>query len=132
MLILPNYNIKSCEYTLPTSYDGENKPSPESSKTIDHLKYVAAIVAIIVFALAFKINYEHAMTNKQPQNLLFHMNGYCLHVHHWLISIIFIGLLWIHKLGKDVIVLITAMLIGFCIEGLLFKDRFNFKCHNPF
>ena len=108
MQILPNSNINevSCDFVdiedifYMSNDENEHKAnSPESSRTIVHLKYVAAI---IVFAIAYQINYKHVKINKQ--NILFNMNGNCFHVHHRLISIILIG--------------------------LLFRDRFNLKCHN--
>jgi len=53
---------------------------------------------------------------------------YAIHIHHWIIClIIYIISMYIYMYN-----IIKGIIIGLFIQGILYKDRFNIICNNPY
>ena len=89
------------------------------------------IVCAISYLLAYQANYK---ANKK-QEVIFVYGESCYHMHHWITSIfIAIVILLGEYASREIKILIAAVLIGYALEGLTFKDAFkiNEDCDKAF
>ena len=89
------------------------------------------IVCAISYLLAYQANYK---ANKK-QEVIFVYGESCYHMHHWITSIfIAIVILVGEYASREIKILIAAVLIGYALEGLTFKDAFkiNEDCDKAF
>ena len=91
--------------------------------------YIA--VGMTAFLLAYLVNYK----SYNNQKVVLVLNETCYHLHHWLTLT---GLLaagfFFSFVPKRIIYTLVAAMIGFIIEGLIFKDFWKIRsdCERPF
>lgn len=89
---------------------------------------IVIVSAIISFLSMILINYLPKNTN---QKVIFHLWKNCYHIHHWIIGLFLLGLIFLVKnINEDQFKILVGLIIGFVLEGFLFKDMFNIlvKC----
>ena len=92
---------------------------------------IPMIVCAISYLMAYQANYK---ANKK-QEVIFVYGETCYHMHHWITSIfIVIVILFGEYASREIKMLIAAMLFGYALEGLTFKDAFkiNEDCDKAF
>ena len=74
----------------------------------------------------FLMIYFNYLPHTYPQKLIFHINGKCYHIHHWIIGsyLISFGLL-IRYIPHFWFNIIIAVLVGFIVEDFLFRNEFT-------
>lgn len=89
------------------------------------------IVCAISYLLAYQINYK---ANKK-QEVVFIYDETCYHIHHWIPAIFIAVVIFVGEYAsREIKLLIVAVLIGYALEGLTFKDAFkiNEDCDKAF
>jgi len=65
------------------------------------------------------------------QELIFVYGGTCYHIHHYLLFLPLIGLLWLHRLGDRALYGASGFLLGASLEDLVWSDWYKIRnnCH---
>jgi hypothetical protein len=73
----------------------------------------------------------HSGDPQTLQELIFINHGTCYHIHHYMFMLPLIGVIWLHKLGDDVLYAASGLLLGASLEDLLWGDWFKIRnnCH---
>ena len=83
------------------------------------------IIFILSFLLILKINYYN--NKNKTQKLILYLGKNCYHIHHWLLLTLLIYFMYVIRyIDLKYFEAINIIFLAFILEGLLFKDRFNF------
>jgi hypothetical protein len=52
----------------------------------------------------------------------------CIHIHHWILSL----LLCLSYIFFDIPLIVVGISFGLIIQGLMYEDRFDIICKNPY
>jgi hypothetical protein len=89
------------------------------------------IICVISYLLAYQVNYKA----NRKQEVVFVYGETCYHMHHWITSIIIAIVILIgENISREIKMLIAAVLAGYALEGLTFKDalKINEDCDKAF
>lgn len=81
--------------------------------------------------MAYQTNYKAST----KQEVIFVYGDTCYHMHHWITSLLLIlVILGCEYASREIKILFAAMLLGYALGGLTFKDAFkiNEDCDKAF
>tara|TARA_B100000886_G_scaffold42064_2_gene25861 strand:+ start:565 stop:906 length:342 start_codon:yes stop_codon:yes gene_type:complete len=96
---------------------------------------IVVVSALVGFAVLLVLNWlpqrGSADDPSALQELIFIYGGTCYHIHHYLLFLPLIGLLWLHRLGDRALYAASGFLLGASLEDLLWGDWYKIRnnCH---